>query len=566
MNTTATSLASNAENNVEEVRKQNKAVSYFWFRFREMRVMLIINSLLALISYPLLAIAAAIITRSDPEEGMMALFGLGTLLLVPPFAVFGTTLMTYISGLMSFNYMHNSNIRDMHLALPLTHRQRFFATILAGGSVAVLPYVASCLLGLGIFRVFTHRETLEEILSLMVGSAGETITIGTAITDFVLPVMVTGLMVLLFTFAIVTFGNMICGKFMTAGFFPLLYSALVPLLIVSLSSLALYNAWGIGDVGNFPYVISSPLGMLFGSFGLVLGHQTFPMVEPIFLIPTLVIIAGLFVGSFFLSKYVKAENIGRDFLYKKTYLVQQALVCLTIIAIHGWLYVALLPYLPVIAVAVFTSFVVFLGGHLIHSRGLGDVKKGAATYGIMVGSALLLCVGLVAGGGFGATGSVPAASEVKAVRIIVDGPNNTDLMIDSQFPFAARTMPNTMIFHYEKHYDDEQWETVVKEARRLHRIFIDNPCTQRGKRDGEWWINNYSFEIEYLLANGTTVARLYEYTPDGVEVLVENGLLLPRPNFSNDFSTDDIPDFSDWTTDEFMEWLNQMMGEGALEF
>jgi hypothetical protein len=544
-----------------EAKKQNKAVSYFWFRFREMRVMMIINILIGIMSYPLLSIIAARFSGHTHDE-LSLILDIGILVVVTPFIAFATLLMAYIGALVSFNFMHNGNIRDMHLALPLTHRQRFFASLSAGAGITILPYIASSLLGLFIFRVFSNKQNLEELFNpgYVYGDAAyaDKLTINAMVAEYILPVMFTGLMVMLFIFALTIFCNMICGKFLTAGFFPFLYSAVVPLLIVSLSSLVMYNAWGMYTLGNFPYIISSPLGMLFGSFSLIVDHSMFTVVHPMYLIPALAVIAGMFTGAFYLSKNAKAENIGRDFLYKNIYNVQQALVCLTVVALFGWLFVNV-PHGIIVFLAIFVSFVLFFIGHVIHYKGLSKLKKGAITYGIIAGSALALCAILVFGQGFGAIGRVPAARDIDAVRITAFSPVGVSMVNEPNSPFSGM---NSWEYRRESDFSQEYWNEITAEARRIHRVLIDNPCPSRGQRTGEWWRDSYTVEIEYVLKNGLTVSRRYEYTPEGIDILAERGILRSPGGggFGDGFGE---PDWEDMSTEEreFMEWLMEMMEE-----
>ncbi|MCL2754797.1 MAG: hypothetical protein FWD35_03635 [Oscillospiraceae bacterium] len=565
----------------ENIVKQNKAMSYFWFRLREMRVILILNILIGVMSYPLLAIMVSRYSHYTPDSTMLML-DVGMIIFVTPFIAFATLLMAYIGALMSFGFMHNANIRDMHLALPLTHRQRFWASFLSGASVTFVPYIGASLLGLGIFRIFFNEKLLEDMLNpqdimgILDGTAAA-LTVGALISDYILPVMFMGFMVMLFIFALTTLCNMVCGKFLTAGFFPFLYSAAVPLLIATLSTLALYNAWGMTAVGGYPYFISSPLGMLFASITLIEEHVVFAITQPVYLVPVLAVIGAMIAGAFFLSKNVKAENIGKHFLFKNIYNVYQAFVCLSIISLGSLLFTLLSDGVPQGFVSFFPVFPVFVSlvayfiGHVIHHKGLGKLKSGAIKYAVTVSASIALCVILVAGQGFGVPNRVPAARDVQSVRITnTNSRGGANLVLEPGSAFESVQFRRQ--FLHEGSYTSEGWAEIINEARGIHRSFIDNPCPESGTVNDNIYSRPYSISIEYVLKNGLTVTRNYSYSSKGVEMLIERGILAaaqqqpPSNPWSDPWGDiwDDPSDlddfFGDMTTDEWEDFLNMFGG------
>jgi hypothetical protein len=433
----------------------------------------------------------------------------------------------------------------MHLALPITHRGRFWASFGSGFTVVGLPYVASFTIGLLIFRIFTHVENFEELINIGLYMAENVATRGNAevvpvtidgfIGTYVFPVAFTGFMVLLFVYVLTTFCNTICGKLLTAGFLPFLLSVLIPLLILSLSTLALHYAHGVSGIGNYPYVISSPLGMLFGTVGMAGEYIVFPMSQPIYVIPSILIIGGLLTASFYLSKNVRAENIGRDFLYKGVYNVQQALICLCVIALFGMLFVHFSNVI-VAFLAFFLTFVIYFISHVLHHKGLNKIKSGAVRYALTVMLSVMLCIILVGGRGFGASNRVPAVWDVQAVRIVQWG---SPTLVSDTFPTQMQWS-----FLRQENFTRDEWQGIVTEAQRIHREFIDTRMPRLSNE--QLWSSGemYSINIDYVLSSGIIISREYRYNASGIDTLVESGILTRerQPNSWHDF---DFP-WSDW--------------------
>jgi hypothetical protein len=462
-------------------------------------------------------------------DNLALVLDLGIVVLLLPLVVMAIMFMSFVCGLNAFNYLHNRNISDMHLALPIAHKGRFWASFMSGLVVVALPYISSFLVGLLIFRIFTNVGNFEEFINLghyiITGSASmgtvETapLTIDGFIAQHLFPIAFTGFVVLVFIYVLTVFCNMICGKLLTAGFFPFLLSVLIPLMIFALSTLAIHNAHGITGIGSYPYIISSPLGMFFGTIGIAGEYIVYTMTQPVYLFPSMLIIGGLLTAAFYLSKNIKAENIGRDFLYKGIYNTQQALMCLCIIALFVLLFLNL-RHGTVMFLAFFVSFVVYFTAHLIHYKGFNKMKNGLIKYGIMMLTSVLVCVFLVAGRGFGASNHVPSTNSVQAVRITQFG---TPTIISDTFPTNRQHE-----FKREANYTRDEWRDIVDEARRLHRQFIETR-TPTPIENREFWNRDiYTFSVEYVLNNGLVVSRQYHYDRSGIRVLVEAGVLLPE--------------------------------------
>ena len=363
----------------------NKAMAYFRFRLSEMKVFFIISCVVTAAGFPLIAVMLARLTRFEFSDINANFLDFAAFILIVPLAVAGLIFMSYALAVSAFGHLHNRNISDMHFSLPVTHRQRFWSNFTAGLLCVIIPYVASFFAGVLIWNVFANPAGMQNIL-------GEALTreISANISQYAFPLVLTGFVAIIMTYSFTVFCNTVCGNGFMAVFSPLLVSGVIPLLTLTLSVLAASNNGG--EISGYPFVISTPLGFVIGSDFLIRQEQLFTVLTPAYIIPVSVIIGGLITSAFYLSKNVKAENVGRDFLYKSTYNVTQGLVCLCIVSLFGIFHVSANLIWLMIFAAIF-SFVVYFIGHIVHYKGFHQLKSGALKYiAMLVGSAMVCSV------------------------------------------------------------------------------------------------------------------------------------------------------------------------------
>ncbi|MCL2072204.1 MAG: hypothetical protein FWH07_08265 [Oscillospiraceae bacterium] len=497
-----------------QTKLKNKSLSYFRFRLAEMKVLIVINFIITISGFPVAAAILARYTRTEFETIGVAetgVFGLGMLITIIPLAAVGMMLISYACAINAFGHLHNKNICDMHLSLPLTHRQRFWTNFTVGLSVTVIPYAISAFVGMFIFRVFSVRSELTEMLEA-IGMRG----IEGYVSEYMLPVAITGLVALVMTYSLTVFCNTLCGNGFTAAFVPLLLSGVIPLLTLTMSILSMSNAHGINTIGSFPYIISTPVGFVLGNVGLIRTHGIFAVNMPIIIVPVMLIIVGLVVGGFYLSKGIKAENIGRDFLYKSIYNVQQCLVCLCVVSLFGIFFVNNY-YGLIIFWAILISLIAFTIGHIAHHKGLRKIKSGVIKYAAVFTSSVLICAVFVVGKGFGAESYVPSADSIKGVKITAWSDGGSVSLDSDIFPGDySWDWRLASIVNYERADQKE----IAAEARRIHKLLVDTPNTERV--DGRY---NTSVMIVYELRNGLVIQRNYYYSEEDIDMLIDRGIL-----------------------------------------
>lgn len=503
----------------------NKALAYFRFRLGEMKVMIALNCLLSLAGFPLIGAVMAYYTGLEPVNmGPQPFnsFNLGYLYTIVPLAVISILLLAFSIGVSSFSHLHNKNICDMHLSLPMTHRQRFWSNFTAGLTAAVVPFALSYPLGLAIFKIFGKESSIMKILNqYFLDPIGG---IDQVIADYVFPIALIVFVTIVMVYTMTVFCSTLCGNGFTATFLPMLLSAVIPLLVLTLSTTALRNVRGIDSLGNYAYTISSPIGFAAGSLYMFQSHDIFTVNMPVYIIPVMLIIAGLIAGSFFLSKNVKAENIGRDFLYKSTYNVQQALVCLCIISLFGifsgntgGISAAVIPW------AVTISLVVYTIGHIVHYKGFRKIRKGLVKYAALLTLSVLICVGLAAGKGFGAENYIPNADNIQGVKIETWGWSEK---LDGQITVNSALFTPDNSWNFIRRDDcesDGEWQAYIEEARRIHRLLLDNGGEVTNARQIDYRYGNFNVTVEYELKNGLVVTRRYNFTENEMNAMIDNG-------------------------------------------
>ncbi|MCL1902848.1 MAG: hypothetical protein FWF94_00330 [Oscillospiraceae bacterium] len=513
--------------------KVNKAFSYLRFRITEMKVLIVINCIVAAAGFPLFAAIFAKYTHMDFGSPQSQYFNFTLLFFLIPLVGAATMFMTYACGVTAFSHLHNKSISDMHLSLPLTHRQRFWANFAAGLSSSLVPFIVSFFIGILIFQIFGNKSFGSNItegyemtgIQRLVGEYMTNIIDG-IINDYVIPIVFIGITGIVMTYSLTVFCNTLCGKFFTAAFFPFLISGLVPLLTLTTSTLAVSQTRGVSDIGSFPYAISTPIGYVLSSASLLTGNKIKTVYMPVYIIPVLLIIAIMIISSYFLSKNVKAENIGRDFLYKSIYNVQQGLVCLSVVSFFGLFYSNVGERYTnwLIILAAIFSFVIFAVGHIVHYKGFKKLKSGAIKYAVMLCSSLAVCVILIMGKGFGGAEYIPPANSISAVKILEFG--NTDVTVNSDM------LPLTND-DYAKFARTDKYKGLSIEIRRVHKMFLDNPDTLNSNPDVfRFFGSSYYFvDIDYQLKNGLIIKRRYLYENEDVDMLIDAGVLVEAEPF-----------------------------------
>jgi len=474
----------------------------------DMRLLLVINCILCTVSYPILAIAISYYTHLSPDSHQYYTFNIEVYFMTTLVALGGAFMLSYITAINSFNYLHNKNISDMHLSLPISHKTRFWVNYCTGLLISILPYVIMSLVAIIVLYASANTEILELEFEYMGGLSG-------FMTKYAIPCILTGLLSLIMMYSLTILCTTLCGKLAIVTMYPILISAAIPMLIQVLSAISLENARGVfNGIEAYLMTITTPVVFLINTMYSLVDMGSAPITKPIYIIPLIIITTGMITASFYLSKNVKAENIGRDFLYKLAYHIQQSIICLCITSFFFYAAMFARAMYGYIIWSIILTAVVFLVGNIIYKRGFKGLKKAFIAYAITVTASLLLCTGLNLSNGFGAEKYVPSADSITGISIMGYRYNDDNGgYYELSKNEITQAYPYYTFVRKEEYTDAQEWKETVEFARNVHIAFIDSPGNQN------FWVN-----IEYELKNGLKVGRYYNECD--VDKLLEMGVLV----------------------------------------
>ena len=509
-------------------KKQNKAISYFRTRISDMRLLLVVYCMLSAAAMLLLAIILSYYTRLDKESYQFMTFEVTPFLIITGFSAFGMLLLTYAIAISSFSHLHNKNICDMHISLPLNHASRFWVNFTTGLSMVIIPYTVFALISLFVIRFFSDFAWLNQELEHFGGVSG-------LLNEYGIPIFLTGLLVFTAMYALTIFCCTICGRIFMAVFYPLLLSGGIPLTIAMINAISVHGVRGLEmSISAYPLIISTPLGFLYGSLDGLTQYGNLIITNPIYTVPVIMITAGLIAAAYFLSKNVKAENIGNDLLFKKIYNIQQFGICFSITALFIYAYLNSSDTAGVITWMFIISGTVFLVSDIIHHRGFKGMKKAVIKYAAAMMASILLCAGIYATNSFGTDKYIPSASDIATIQVYYYGNHYYEDFVTREYydeeygeyyKFDEPTIEYRLIisedvfrdrhtwFNFtENNYSEKEWDDIITATRTLHQTIIDTP--------GDDW---FFIHLDYQLKNGKTIRRAYQSCD--TEKLIEMGVL-----------------------------------------
>jgi hypothetical protein len=481
-----------------------------------MKHLAIINTVLGSFAFILFAAITAYYSNLDMESAQFRFFDITPFILISALCGAGMLLITYAVALNAFSHLHNKNICDMHLSLPLNHTSRFSMSFAAGLTAIAVPYAFTATIAVLVLRIFGNTELMNEQFN-HIGING----FFGAVTQYLLPFILTGMLVFMFIYTLTVFCCTICGKTFMTAFYPFLISGLIPLTIIAMSVISIHNTRGMSGAGDsfmeYPMIITSPMGYLIGNINYFFSNNGDLMIETaIYTVPVILIIIGLIAASFFISRRVKAENIGRDLLFRLVYSIQQFWICFCITS----LFVALLLDSNDMGAIVVWMFIitglVFFVGDIIHHRGTKGLKKAAVKYAATMMATFLICTAVGASNGFGRGNYVPPADEIVnislyySIHAFYDGyyiPHKVFSFTPSHF-----TDGGSYYSKYQNKLSEDTWNEIVTQAREIHQATINAA--------GD---NSFYLWIEYGLKNGTKVTRVYHNAD--LDTLIRKGVL-----------------------------------------
>ena len=495
----------------------SKFGTYFLYKLRSLRPLIIMNSIFALLSYPFafgMIIPFMELEKKTRElrmnnkidtpeydmlyEQLMVMEGVfAAAVCVAILMLGGMFIMSYIIPAKSFRWLYRKNIVDMDYSLPVSDDTRFFGDLLAGLSASLVPHALS----VGIGYILLLCADIESVNGM------DEITHN--IYSTILQAMLTGLFACLMFAAINLLVMAVCGRNAEARLYPFAMNVAIPVIHMMCLYICLNNVRGYNwysDTAFEAVAGTSPLGLIFLTLMSVLGspwtYESYrvPLFRADIFIPALLITIGCLVGAYFLIKHRRAERVGQPFVYRGIGFAIPAVIIFAVVAPFAQ---AILPALfgseneansyspPVeglLIAMVICTFVLYVIIQLISGKGFRRFHITLAKYAATLAGCLLICAALHFSQGMGMSSYVPDANKVQEVTYNVIGMGYYDKMNqtdeEDRFSFSGRVS------------EPENVQLITD----MHREILTHP---------EEELNYFRIDMYYTMKDGTMMSRDY---------------------------------------------------------
>ncbi len=497
--------------------------AYFACKLKFLRPNIIMNGILALLSYPLafgllIPLSAACEKYYElADQGIdiymdswaftarntmnqwndIAVTGMviGAICLV---LLFVFTLVTTVRG---FRYLYDKTYVDMDYSLPINGNTRFCADTLAVLSATIVPHILSIMIGIILinFINFDALFSAEEYTWLITQYM---------FTGLFSCVMLVGLTMMMLSF---------CGKKAEAYIYPVLINIAIPFIHTLCVYIVQNNTYGATWDYSFRSVlqigVTSPVGMVLASFIPVLNAMVpdaLPVFTPEYGISALVFTLIFFAAAYFLIKYRRNERVGSPYVYNSmTYIIPGVIIFAVALPICEQIFDSLKdgesPAGWLIGLVI-STFVLYVIMELISGKNFRKfhitVAKWAATVAVSAGITSVLFFS----NGFGAAYYVPDVGEVARASANIYG-----------------RYPNVSNSNY--HIQETDDEDVIRIITDIHSD-IPKEAVDTDENSG-CFVN-----IEYILKNGSSVSRLYWVSREQYAEFIERAVT-PKTFYDN---------------------------------
>lgn len=550
----------------------SKFGTYYLYKLRTLRSMTILNSIFALLSYPL-AFSIAIpmlnswedlalyqmqtnyrdsprlqeyIAQADSWQSLfIASVVIGCIMLGMVFV------MNFVVTNKSFRWLYKKSIVDMDYSLPVSGDTRFCGDLLATLTACLVPHLIAICTGLVLWQFVPKGTRIESVTGVMNESMA-------LLGDMIPQLMFTGFIASIMLIALTLFIMSLCGRPQESRLYPAVFNVVIPVVMSVCIGIVISNTYGSIDgvyglsgasLNSYTAVAStSPLGLLlytliyaFDTSAWMMDEVSFiaPILRPEIIIPLVIIILALLAGAYFLVRNRRAERVGSAFVYKVMKFVIPALVIFSVVAsFASYILNGLFPnstfdayYLSyysayvshdvggyIIAMLIIT-FVLYVIMELISGKGFKKFHITLLKYVVTVGGSFLICMGLFFSNGMGAGYYVPDSDDVVIAYVGL-----CDHDTYGHNVYGGVQLP-------------EDIQDVVD---------IHNDIPKNGPEAGAY---GYSFNVEYHLKDGTMLERYYIITEERYLEACEK--LLSAEYYA---------------TSEFSSVINDIPTEGTSEF
>lgn len=412
--------------------------AYFTYKLRFLRPNIILNAILALLSYPLAFGLMIPMCRAHEHldhvryEDIMNTSAFSSLdnaqrlavqeyqkwssiatagVVVGCICLATLAVFTLVTTVRCLRYLYDRNYVDMDYSLPINGSTRFCADTLAVLSATIVPHFVGIILGMVLMNianlgiVFPGREDIISIIPqyMFVGLCA--------------CVMLVGLTMLMLSF---------CGKKAEACIYPVLINIAIPLIHILCIFIVESNTYGgcidYSLASSYQIGFTSPMGMVLAAFvPLMTGAipEFLPLFTPQYGIPALIVTLAFIAGAYFLMKNRRNERVGSPYVFGAMDYVIPGIVILAVVMPLAWQMFACAknddsPFGWLIGTLI-STFIIYIIMDLISGKAFRKFWLTAAKWAGTVAVSVGITAVLFYSNGFGAAYYVPKADDVASV-------------------------------------------------------------------------------------------------------------------------------------------------------
>ncbi len=507
----------------------SKFGTYFLYKLRSLRPLIILNGIFALLSYPfaggILAAYASndaklsamrkqpnfwsdnlvdspeYIALADKNSLLEALLIMAVIIGVGMLVAMFLTSYGIISK--SFRWLYKKNIVDMDYSLPVSDDTRFFGDLLASFAGSLVPHLIAIFSGSILWRV---------AVGFLDGEGGADLILDALLAE---QVMYTGLFSCVMFMAFALFVMALCGRGAEARIYPFVITAVVPLIHIICRAICLSDVYGmeysVFDISEMLHISgTSPLGLIFVSIFYIFGvsGDVEDIRLPLFRLGTgmtaVLITVALFVAAYFLIRKRRAERVGSPFVFRWVKPVIPAVVTFAVAAPFMLAVFMVMSewdesnsYTPsavgIIVAMIIVTFILYVIMELISGKGFKKFHITLLKYIVTMAVSLLICIGLNASNGFGIGSYVPDADDVAEVSFLI-----------------------------EDNHSQNNLSATVSDEDSVSRIIDIHQSHPKKPNDDNTY--RFTFSVDYRMKDGTIIYRNYRITQEEYEDYIRRAL------------------------------------------
>lgn len=371
----------------------NYTLRYYLFQMGRLKTMTVFSCIFGILGFPLLAAAEALSRYSSDYDNISV-----PMYVISVISIFIIAVLSFITPLVACKHLYTKTSADNILSLPLTTTQRFIGDICAILTSYSLPFIIS--VGISyiseyafMFAINKHTDAnFREAALFAFFATLEFIALNTAIITC-------------------------CGRLAEAILYPVAVNIIMPLAITYGGEIAFVHAFGVSG-GTVETLQSSIYNMW--PLAFLLNIRSYMGA---------ILWAAIFSVVYFALAYLgyrkrRAQNIGKPFVFRYSYLITTVVIGIAFIISYIWLvdmaYIYDKDYFPqtgtIIAIVVIL-LIMMLIMELVNYKKIHSIPKFALHYAGTLGGGFLVFFLLLSSKGFYLGYYVPNTSSVESVSI-----------------------------------------------------------------------------------------------------------------------------------------------------